>query len=86
MVLFSVFAGLCVLLGAGLLQLFLQSPGMEIVIAAAGAILFSLFIIYDTHVSLTLMYLLVPEKPITFSTFRVGQCLLFKLIFFLETL
>ncbi|CAG0885766.1 unnamed protein product [Darwinula stevensoni] len=56
-----VFAGLCVLLGAGLLQLFLQSPGMEIVIAAAGAILFSLFIIYDTHM---MMHKLSPEEYI----------------------
>lgn len=45
----GLFAVLWVLIIAGFLQIFLHSKLLELAIAAGGAILFSLFIIFDTH-------------------------------------
>ncbi|CAF0865207.1 unnamed protein product [Didymodactylos carnosus] len=45
----GLFAFLSVLFAGVLLQIFLQSPVMDIVLAMAGALLFSGFLIYDTQ-------------------------------------
>lgn len=58
---FGLFAGLCVLLVGGLLQLLIGSTVLELVISVAGAFLFCLFIIYDTQM---LMKTLSPEEYI----------------------
>jgi len=58
---FGLFAGLCALLIAGLIQIFVQSTAMELVIGIVGALLFSLFIIFDTQM---LMRTLSPEEYI----------------------
>ncbi|XP_067007017.2 protein lifeguard 4 [Anabrus simplex] len=58
---FGLFAGLCVLLVGGVLQLLIGSSVLELVISIAGAFLFSLFIIYDTQM---LMQKLSPEEYI----------------------
>jgi len=57
----SLFAVLWVLIIAGFLQIFLQSEVVDLGIAVAGAILFSLFIIFDTHM---LMHKVSPEEYI----------------------
>ncbi|XP_063995703.1 protein lifeguard 4-like [Diachasmimorpha longicaudata] len=58
---FGLFAGLFALLVGGIIQLFLQSPVMELAMSIGGALLFSVFIIYDTHM---LMHVLSPEEYI----------------------
>ncbi|XP_011307519.1 protein lifeguard 4 [Fopius arisanus] len=58
---FGLFAGLSALLIGGIMQLFLQSPILERLTTIGGAILFALFIIYDTHM---LMHILSPEEYI----------------------
>ncbi|XP_049778879.1 protein lifeguard 4-like [Schistocerca nitens] len=45
----GLFAGLCVLMVGGLLQIFIGSTALELLLSAGGAFLFSLFIIYDTQ-------------------------------------
>jgi hypothetical protein len=46
------------------LQIFIQSEIVELAIAIGGAVLFSLFIVYDTHM---LMHKLSPEEYILAS-------------------
>ncbi|XP_015114894.1 protein lifeguard 4 [Diachasma alloeum] len=58
---FGLFAGLFALLVGGLVQIYVQSSLMEIAMGIAGAVLFALFIIYDTH---NLMNNLSPEEYI----------------------
>lgn len=58
---FGLFAGLVALLIGGILQIFIQSSALEILISIGGALLFALFIIYDTHM---LMHILSPEEYI----------------------
>lgn len=57
----GLFAGLCILLVAGVMQLFFHSTILELVISIAGALLFSLFIVFDTQM---LMQTLSPEEYI----------------------
>ncbi|XP_060518735.1 protein lifeguard 4-like [Cylas formicarius] len=57
----GLFAGLCVLIIGGFMQIFLQSPVFEILIAFGGAFLFCLFIIVDTKL---IMETLSPEEYI----------------------
>jgi len=45
----ALFAGLCILILSGFVQAFLGSSSFEILMAGGGALLFSLFIVYDTH-------------------------------------
>ncbi|KAJ8681584.1 hypothetical protein QAD02_017376 [Eretmocerus hayati] len=45
----GLFSMLCVLIVGGLLQIFIQNPLMELLLGVGGALLFSLFIIYDTQ-------------------------------------
>ncbi|GLG94160.1 hypothetical protein R5R35_006746 [Gryllus longicercus] len=58
---FALFAGLCVLIIGGFLQLIIGSSILELVISIGGAFLFSLFIVYDTQM---LMEKLSPEEYI----------------------
>ncbi|XP_043276193.1 protein lifeguard 4-like [Venturia canescens] len=58
---FGLFAGLCGLLVGGFIQLFVQSTVLELFIGIAGAVLFSIFIIFDTQL---LMHTLSPEEYI----------------------
>ncbi|NWI98812.1 LFG4 protein, partial [Crypturellus undulatus] len=60
----GLFACLWILIISGFLRLFFHSESVELVFAAAGALLFSGFIIYDTHV---LMQRLSPEEYILAS-------------------
>ncbi|XP_071961507.1 protein lifeguard 4-like [Antedon mediterranea] len=60
----GLFSVLWVLIFASILQLFFQSEVMNLMIAVGGAVLFSLFIIYDTHL---LMHKLSPEEYILAS-------------------
>ncbi|XP_025258416.1 protein lifeguard 4 isoform X1 [Theropithecus gelada] len=55
----GLFALLWILCLSGFLKLFFYSETMELVLAAAGALLFCGFIIYDTH---SLMHKLSPEE------------------------
>nr|BAN21038.1 nmda receptor glutamate-binding chain [Riptortus pedestris] len=55
------FAALCVLLVAGILQLFFHNNTFEIIISVFGAFLFALFIVYDTQ---NIMHRLSPEEYI----------------------
>lgn len=57
----GLFIGLLCLLGVGILNLFLGSTGLELLIAGAGALIFSLFIVFDTQM---LMTKLSPEEYI----------------------
>ncbi|NXY00957.1 LFG4 protein, partial [Pteruthius melanotis] len=57
----GLFACLWILIFSGFLRLFFYSEMMELVFAAAGALLFCGFIIYDTHL---LMHKLSPEEYI----------------------
>ncbi|KAF2902510.1 hypothetical protein ILUMI_03672 [Ignelater luminosus] len=57
----GLFAGLCILLLGGLLQLFFHSTVFELVISIGGALLFCLFIVVDTQM---LMQTLSPEEYI----------------------
>ncbi|XP_046612169.1 protein lifeguard 4-like isoform X1 [Neodiprion virginianus] len=58
---FGLFAGLCALLVGGILQIFVQSTGFELLLSIGGALLFSMFIIFDTQL---LMRTLSPEEYI----------------------
>lgn len=58
---FGLFAGLWVLLLGGFMQIFLQSSALEIALSVGGAALFSMFIVFDTHL---LMRVLSPEEYI----------------------
>ncbi|KAM8821421.1 protein lifeguard 4 [Eudromia elegans] len=60
----GLFACLWILIISGFLRLFFHSESVEVVFAAAGALLFSGFIIYDTHL---LMQRLSPEEYILAS-------------------
>ncbi|CAB4004731.1 lifeguard 4 [Paramuricea clavata] len=60
----ALFSTLWILILAGILQLFIQSEIVELAIAIGGAVLFSLFIVYDTHM---LMHKLSPEEYILAS-------------------
>ena len=42
--------GLILLIGLGFMNVFLASEGLDLVIAGAGALIFSLFIVVDTQV------------------------------------
>lgn len=55
----GLFAVMWVLIFAGLMQMFIPSTQMELLTSIGGAILFSLFIIYDTHM---LMHRHSPEE------------------------
>ncbi|KAJ8961290.1 hypothetical protein NQ318_008975 [Aromia moschata] len=57
----ALFAGLCVLLIGGVMQVFLQSTVFEIAVSFGGALIFSLFIIFDTQL---IMKTLSPEEYI----------------------
>nr|CAD7570867.1 unnamed protein product [Timema californicum] len=61
LVLSLLFGGLMLLMVAGIMQLFLGSSVLELVISLAGAFLFALFIVYDTQM---LMKTLSPEEYI----------------------
>ncbi|XP_048005502.1 protein lifeguard 4-like [Leguminivora glycinivorella] len=50
---YGLVAGLSVLIIGGLLQVFIQSSGFELLLAFGGAILFSLFLIFDTQQMMT---------------------------------
>ncbi|KAL6264094.1 protein lifeguard 4-like [Pogonomyrmex barbatus] len=58
---FGLFIGLWCLLIGGLLQIFLQSTTLELVISIGGALLFCLFIVFDTQL---IMHTLSPEEYI----------------------
>nr|XP_002130837.1 protein lifeguard 4-like [Ciona intestinalis] len=45
----GLFSGLMVLIGAGIIGMFFHSDKFELMCASAGALLFCLFIIFDTH-------------------------------------
>ncbi|XP_041458510.1 protein lifeguard 4-like [Lytechinus variegatus] len=61
----GLYAGLMILIVGGLLQLFIpHSDMLELVIAIGGAIIFSLFLIYDIHL---IMHKLSPEEYIMAS-------------------
>lgn len=55
------FAALCVLIVAGILQIFFGSTTLELFLSIGGALIFSLFIIYDTQ---DMMSRLSPEEYI----------------------
>ncbi|XP_018567206.1 protein lifeguard 4-like [Anoplophora glabripennis] len=57
----ALFAGLCILIIGGFMQVFLQSTIFEIAIGFSGALVFSLFIIFDTQL---IMKTLSPEEYI----------------------
>ncbi|KAJ8968703.1 hypothetical protein NQ314_002158 [Rhamnusium bicolor] len=57
----KLFAGLCILILGGFMQVFLQSTIFEIAVSFGGALLFSLFIIFDTQL---IMKTLSPEEYI----------------------
>lgn len=56
---FRLFVGLCVLLLSGIIQLFVGGNEFEFFLSLGGALLFSLFIVYDTQL---LMKTLSPEE------------------------
>jgi len=45
----GLFAFLCVLLAGGIIQMFVRSPAMELCLALGGALVFSLYLVYDTQ-------------------------------------
>lgn len=45
----GLFAALCILILGGFIQMFIGSSFLEILLAAGGSLIFSLFIVYDTH-------------------------------------
>ncbi|XP_043463466.1 protein lifeguard 4-like [Leptopilina heterotoma] len=55
----GLYAGLCVLIVGGFIQIFAQNTILEMTICIAGAMIFSLYIIYDTHM---LMHKHSPEE------------------------
>jgi len=61
----ALYAGLIVLILAGFLQMFMPSEGMMRALGAAGAFLFSLYIIYDTQ---QIMTRVSPEEYIHAAT------------------
>ncbi|XP_028169165.1 protein lifeguard 4-like [Ostrinia nubilalis] len=58
---YGLVAGLCVLIVGGILQIFIQSSLFEIALSLTGAVLFSLFLIFDTQ---QMMTQLSPEEYI----------------------
>lgn len=56
--------GLIVIIGVGFMNLFFVSKGMELLISGAAAALFSLFIVYDTHVSVFFYFIALFIKKI----------------------
>ncbi|CAB3221048.1 unnamed protein product [Arctia plantaginis] len=58
---YGLVAGLSVLILGGILQIFIQSSAFEVALSFVGAILFSLFLIYDTQMMMTT---LSPEEYI----------------------
>ena len=58
---YGIVAGLSVLIIGGLLQIFIQSSAFEIALSFTGAVLFSLFLIFDTQ---QMMTVLSPEEYI----------------------
>ncbi|KPI93590.1 PREDICTED: protein lifeguard 4-like [Papilio xuthus] len=58
---YGLVAGLSVLIVGGLIQIFLQSSAFEVALSFAGAIFFSLFLIFDTQ---QMMTTLSPEEYI----------------------
>ncbi|CAC5417296.1 unnamed protein product [Mytilus coruscus] len=60
----GLFAALWILIIAGIMQLFFPSPMMDKAIGIGGALVFSLFIIFDTHM---LMHKHSPEEYIVAS-------------------
>ncbi|XP_066586688.1 protein lifeguard 4-like [Prorops nasuta] len=58
---FGLFAGLWILLIGGVIQLFFHSTVLEMCLSIAGALIFCLFIIFDTHM---IMKTLSPEEYI----------------------
>ncbi|KAH0948996.1 hypothetical protein HN011_006895 [Eciton burchellii] len=58
---FGLFIGLWCLLIGGLIQIFVQSTALELVISIGGALLFCLFIVFDTQ---AIMHTLSPEEYI----------------------
>lgn len=54
--------GLIVIIGVGFMNLFFVSKGMELLISGAAAAVFSLFIVYDTHVSFFVFYCIISKK------------------------
>ncbi|KAJ8977519.1 hypothetical protein NQ317_017137 [Molorchus minor] len=57
----ALFSGLCILLIGGFMQMFVQSSLFEIGISLGGALVFSLFVIFDTQL---IMKTLSPEEYI----------------------
>ncbi|CAF2434698.1 unnamed protein product [Rotaria sp. Silwood2] len=45
----GLFAFLCVLIAGGIIQMFIRSPVMELCLALAGALVFSLYLVFDTQ-------------------------------------
>ncbi|CAG9110937.1 hypothetical protein JYU34_011136 [Plutella xylostella] len=58
---YGIFAGLSVLIVGGLIQLFVQSSAFEVALSFTGAVLFSLFLVFDTQ---QMMSTLSPEEYI----------------------
>ena len=58
---YRLFIGLWCLLLGGLMQIFIQSTTLELVISIGGALLFCLFIVFDTQL---IMHTLSPEEYI----------------------
>lgn len=58
---YGIVAGLCVLIVGGILQIFIQSSLFEIALSLTGAVLFSLFLVFDTQ---QMMTQLSPEEYI----------------------
>lgn len=57
----ALFASLWIMIWALVFQMFFQSPIIEMALSVGGALLFSLFIIYDTHM---IMHKVSPEEYI----------------------
>jgi len=57
----ALYVALLVLIGASLLQLVLMSPVFDMMLACAGAVIFSLYIVFDVHM---MMHHLSPEEYI----------------------
>lgn len=57
----GLFVALCLLMFGGLIQIFLGSNYLELLLSGGGALVFALFLVYDTHV---IMHHLSPEEYI----------------------
>ncbi|KAL0278241.1 UNVERIFIED_CONTAM: hypothetical protein PYX00_000112 [Menopon gallinae] len=57
----GLFAGICILLVGEIIHIFVGGSGFEFALSLGGAFLFSLFIVYDTHM---IMHHLSPEEYI----------------------